>query len=662
MRLLTLVVGLLFYMFAAAQPEQTITSLPSGSLKLAADPTGHLFLASRTAEISVADSIGAEWFPRPVIPKSRMNIRYSHLYDNINFFNRDTGLVSGFCTNDNTNYDVLFRTVNGGQTWDTIHFGQSGWIDQAVNLDNGEAWLSVAGSGIAYSNDFGSSWKKIPIPDTHQRYTSIFFNAAHEGFMGSLWNSLLLTRDNGSTWTSIPTPLDQHKYTKTYKDRRPEINKVAIYKTYFFVTQEESVFYTERDSIDWQPWSSVVDFDTDPENTTLVVKTPKYEIQFLDSLLRPVAAFNTPGHAASCVKNNHVYLISDESVTQAVLQPNLTLKVTTIKHSIPRSFGSTMTGTLGNLNNNIYTNVYPDNVWHFSFQLPFNVTDSTILSMPNITTIAAITRGNDTIYSYDMSTRTSATVTQTEWSRNFVKAGIATVTFAAGSAGCFHNYSDRLSFINDDGTFTAGEVSSSKMEHKVALVETDVSIDSGVINRFLRNILEHPTALPKLEDMHLSPADYQQCRADILAFRRFTERPSKRAQTPDFFLNQNDIDFDSLLACVDKVQYLTPQQLEQALALQQSGFSTTTNSVGISFINKKDERLDITYISFMNHAFLPTCRISKAGTNYVSNDLRVYDFVQKTYPELFAPKERVKLLEMIVKWVYMTNQSSGFSY
>jgi hypothetical protein len=118
----------------------------SYAIKLSVAKDESLVMVTRAGEVGLTNSIKSEWHRSKSLSENQF---LGPTLDNTNFFNKDTGFVSGFISGKNSKYNIIYHTTNGGSSWKEINFGQDGWVDDAVNLDNGEAWLSVAGSGIA---------------------------------------------------------------------------------------------------------------------------------------------------------------------------------------------------------------------------------------------------------------------------------------------------------------------------------------------------------------------------------------------------------------------------------------------------------------------------------------------------------------------------------
>ncbi|HEY8895660.1 MAG TPA: hypothetical protein VIM79_12620 [Niastella sp.] len=131
----------------------------SWGISLGVGKDGCLALGTKVGEVGLTNSITGNW-RRVDVPGAEKVISFVTI-ENPCFFNKDTGFVSGSIYSKKERNDIIYHTTDGGSKWKTVKIGQDGPADDAVYNDNGEAWLSVAGSGIAYSTDYGFSWKKM---------------------------------------------------------------------------------------------------------------------------------------------------------------------------------------------------------------------------------------------------------------------------------------------------------------------------------------------------------------------------------------------------------------------------------------------------------------------------------------------------------------------
>src|SRR5262245_37363357 len=150
MRLTFFLFGLLSSTIIVAQSPILPLNFSSYAIKLGVSKDENLTLTTRMGEIGVTSSINDSWH-RADFLKERTSSGVT--LDQSIFFNKDKGFVSGFISSKSGKYDIIYHTTNGGLKWNAINFGEDGWVDDATNLDNGEAWLSVGGRGIVYTAD-----------------------------------------------------------------------------------------------------------------------------------------------------------------------------------------------------------------------------------------------------------------------------------------------------------------------------------------------------------------------------------------------------------------------------------------------------------------------------------------------------------------------------
>ncbi|MBO9633139.1 MAG: hypothetical protein J7578_08465, partial [Chitinophagaceae bacterium] len=65
----------------------------------------------------------------------------------------------------------------------------------------------------------------------------------------------------------IPTPFDQKKHLTSHTN--PPILKLALYHDFLLVQQDESIYYSHKNRIDWKLLPSYNAFFTDPESSAL---------------------------------------------------------------------------------------------------------------------------------------------------------------------------------------------------------------------------------------------------------------------------------------------------------------------------------------------------------------------------------------------------------
>jgi hypothetical protein len=638
--------------FLSAQSTPLPLNFSSYAIKLCVTKDENLVLTTRMGEIGLADSVKANW--RRADPKVKETY-LKPLIDQGNFFNKDTGFVSGFIQGENSKYDIIYHTTNGGITWMQRNFGQSGWIDDAVNLDDGEAWLSVAGSGIAYTKDYGFTWQKFDIPEIKQRFSKIFFNNKQEGFIGSLWDYLAYTQDNCATWKIVPTPLDQKAYNKTNTSSRPEFNRVAILSDYFLVKQEELVFYSKKDSINWKCLKEYNDFYTDPSNSALFFKTTKGDIVRADSTLAPMHTYENiiTGYDYKC-RNGSLFIVSDDKMQQ--LDPHnqvVSVSFTTKRSSglLPITIGYSRTGAIGVLNGKAYLQKDYNGKWDDLFVFPIPVDNGNLSMIENA--VILYNRNDDSLFYFDLLGKEVARRSKSKMVQDFCNASISRLIFSVGSQGCFHSYSDHLTYTNENGSFGNQIEESSGTKHRELLPNNDVEIDESIVIDFVKAIpLFFDTAnLASINDLAFSEMEYEQCKKDIIDFKASLGKNKKSKETK-FTFYRNNLDYDRLLSLVDSVKYLDRKKLNESLFNLNTIWSTTTFWSEIQLVNSNNETLSITGIYYEPNSFYFPWHISLNGYSVVTTNIKINRFLQKVYPRFLSETDRMKVLHALVKNLY----------
>src|SRR5262245_13787853 len=75
-----------------------------------------LIVTTRVGEVAIAGSLTSLW--RKADPEAKDNstgFRMGQTFDQPNFFNNDTGFVSGFVKSGGDKYDIIYHTTNGGK-------------------------------------------------------------------------------------------------------------------------------------------------------------------------------------------------------------------------------------------------------------------------------------------------------------------------------------------------------------------------------------------------------------------------------------------------------------------------------------------------------------------------------------------------------------------
>ncbi|WP_440135399.1 WD40/YVTN/BNR-like repeat-containing protein [Chitinophaga sancti] len=614
----------------------------SYSQQLYVMPGEQFAICTKAGEVAMADSLNGLWHFSQIEPTST----FSSTLENAIFFNRDTGFVSGFIANDGK-YNIIYHTKNAGKSWSKVDFRTSGWADCAWNLPNGEAWMTIAGKGVAYSKDYGFTWKTLPVYDAQQRYQTIFFNQKHEGIIGSVWNTIAYTDDNCNTWKKIPSPLDQQAYNKTDKASRPEINKVCIYKDLLLVSEEGMIFYTKKDTISWKYLPGYISFSTDETNTALYLINASNQVVKTDERFQPLLTTPFKERASDLfTRNGQLFLLTDGSILKLDTTGELKkypMQMAVTKDVQPSqiysTYGDEIYGSKGNM---IYKQ--KKGKWEYAFTLPFPVTGSEDFSINKNTLVYATT---DSIYYYDITKQTTTVTTTKNLLNDFIQHQVTSVIFSTGSQGCFHSYADHLVYELADDLFVLSDNDSwgGKHENKLRAEKEELSREKVV--QFAKEVCLHYSRQPVITDMGFSRADYLKCKEDI---KNYQQEGNK--STSGFYFARNNLDFDKLIATVDSVKNIDSVTLNNGLLHLNHMFSTTSNWISVLLKNENGMILEITCYYYEANAFYIPWIIKINGGQEVSTSPIIAEFFQYGCPSLLQQRDKVPVLHELVKSLY----------
>jgi photosystem II stability/assembly factor-like uncharacterized protein len=102
---------------------------------------------------------------------------------------------------------TLFRTSNGGTTWDSTGMylasgGFAGW-NNGLFVMGDKIWFGTNGTRVWHSPDFGNTWQSQATTGQVNSYT-IWFNNANVGVTGG--TNFMATTDGGALWSALTVP------------------------------------------------------------------------------------------------------------------------------------------------------------------------------------------------------------------------------------------------------------------------------------------------------------------------------------------------------------------------------------------------------------------------------------------------------------------------
>jgi hypothetical protein len=637
---------LVFHGVASAQPTQQFRFL-SYMQNLFVTPGEQLVLTTKAGEVAFSNAVHDSWHmssPRP-------NSMAGTTLENAIFFNKDTGLVSGFIS-DSGKYNIIYHTTDAGATWKKTNMKLDGWADAACGLDSGEAWMSIGGKGIVYTADYGFTWTPLGSPDNKQRFTSLFFNIRKEGIAGSVWNALTYTTDNGLHWKKLPTPLDQQQYNKTDATARPEINTVAIYRNHLLIAQEDMVFYSRKDTIQWIAVPDYKYFATDAANSALYLIKNNNQVVLADEQLKPLFTYPVDiAITSSFCRNSSLFIKTEHDIFQykadhSLVQHQLRTKTTLQEEMITLGYNGTYAyAAAGNV---IYTKFPGDNEWKKAFSLPFPVQTADQLRYQDETFICR--RSDDSVFYYYVPTRSVKTAFAPDLLNNFGRSGINTIIYSTGSYGCFHSFSDELIYKQQGNKLLLTDLTAKGNTHKPAIKKENTKLDTATVQVFTRQLPGRIQRLAAIDDLNFSEDDYRQCKADIIQFREHLS--GKQKKPSPFSFARNNLDLNKLISLVDSVRQISPTTLSQLLCRPSPGWSTTTNWRKVTIIDKEGHTMHIENRYRHPNAYYIPWTITLDNISYRSIDAGITGFIRLTCPSLLKETNKMPVLYELVKGLY----------
>lgn len=635
-----------------AQQYNLPLQFKTADINLGVGKDGCVALTTSLGEVGLADPTTGDW-RRVDFRKGLPDIFRSAALTTPCFFNKDTGFVSGYITSHQGSREVIYRTTDGGNKWQAVKYGQDGGVDAAFNNDDGEAWLSVRGSGITYTADYGLTWKKFKFPEKGEQYNCIFFNTTRQGITGSFENTIAYTSDNCKTWKKLPSPLDQGKYNKTDRTAPPQFTRVAIFKDYFLAVQENLVFYSKRDAVNWVWLPDYTDFFTDADNTALFLKMKDRDYVRVNDNFKPVYSLDVDwaNYDAKC-KNGSLFVVCREAMVQ--LTPENTVVSTLYKgktafNKEPAPIGYRKNNSeVGVLDNRIFERSRYNEPWKYLFTFPIPLDSNRNVSVRD--TSLLYYHGEDSLFYFNFAGNLLKKVSKRAMVNSFGKSGIKQIVFRREATGHEYYVSAKLHYSNLGNEFALARALSDTIKMPVNNERIDVKEVNGFIDQL--PAIFNSTHMASIEELGFSENDYEQCRKDILEFQASLSK--KDHKETSFIFNRNNLDFKRLLSLVDSIKYMDTSMVAGCLMYHNHYFfdNTMTYAKKIELLNNNNEVLSIVGYDNKPDGFYLRWSITLNGYTIHPVDLNINSFIKKIYPSFLDGPNKVGVLYTFVKMLY----------
>ncbi|HEU0014743.1 MAG TPA: hypothetical protein VFQ45_13740 [Longimicrobium sp.] len=248
---------------------------------VAITPAGTLWLVGALDQRYTADSITGDWRPAPGTPAEPPEVDWedpAHQFDfdaqfrlprpeRVDFFDGDTAFGSGRLNAGNLDlHDAIYRTTDGGRTWQPVSFGDDAWIYTVFVGRGGQAWMGGSSGRLHHTRDYARTWTHLSTPfDDRTRLKAIHVEPDGFAIAGALGNAIKLTTDGGRTWRAVPTPRDQRAGPLQPEEGEDGWTEaVAVVGGRLLALQDGSLFHSAREPVRWQHVPGVAVLVRDP--------------------------------------------------------------------------------------------------------------------------------------------------------------------------------------------------------------------------------------------------------------------------------------------------------------------------------------------------------------------------------------------------------------
>ena len=509
MRTIIFLLTIFFFQNLVFAQSEDLAKLPVRGYvtELGISPTGEIWMASKAGNVYFTEQFGDLWHIGPYGSLDPMVYISGETYERINFLSDDVLIISGFIQEDGKQ-DFIYRSEDGGKTWDKVVFGRSSWIDAAHFTKNGKGWMSGNSQLIYYTEDYGKTWvsKDKVEKKGNLRFSTIHFDKDQSvGRFGSFWNKIYRTTDNCESWEPIETPLQQAKYERISKEQRPDIRKIRILGNNYIVNQQGRVYYSKADVIDWQPLPSIVDFEVSDNLGYLI--TDELKLQLINENLSNVwTSENSISDMPKALKviDSTLYAYAGEEIFRVTPTAFEKSELLTDDIPIPEpytqiSFKNEKYGFAG-------TDIlkYDRKKWRRIDESPFPIRN------------AAIFQDNLIISDYSLSTRLKVDIASNKLvSFDLPKDILGTdqkiksFTIGLGSIGCFHHDDQTRTYKLNGDVLKLSESSN-------FLNGMPRQIDLETVNKIISIANSSRIDELSIEDLNLQPSDYSDYKSFIL--------------------------------------------------------------------------------------------------------------------------------------------------
>ncbi|MCX6316893.1 MAG: hypothetical protein NTW29_06365 [Bacteroidetes bacterium] len=626
-------------LFAQAPDRRAPLDIYGRVKELSVSPDEKIWLVTATGFTYFTPSFDSNWHTGVLHPEAgRKYSIYNPDFERIHFFNKDTAILTGLISTGkgSDHKNGVYRTPDGGNSWQLINFGGDTWIYTVCTHPDGNAWMGGQSGKIYYSTDFGQLWKEIRSPFNRKiQVNSIFMRTATNGIAAAVENDLFTTADNWQTWEKIPTPLDQEKFTSEYSHRESRILKIFIWKDFYIINQEGHFFYTNTTSTDWKPFGQqIVDVEPDPDGSALFAVTRSGKVlrfqtpeqyEWLNTVSLPNRLTDMK------VMNHALYILTNENELLKVKRGEFKRTIPyTVEHPIetPRVIKAATHFQWGATGRHLYITDGKKGGWYREKALDFPISDISLLH----DSAAILWDGKGHNYLYSLKYHNVSPFTPETPLQSFLSAPVRSFSIVAKSSGCFYQAQNSIRYSKvSDSLFRSGKYEQMEnFDYKDSIVT--ISINGNELQHLLTAINLAPSAIPAI-------SDFQITETDKLKYLSMADE-NIRGRKDRYLYNNRGISKSFFYSVPDLLNELRKEDIQTILTGRDIYWSTQQNEFEVMFINQQQDTLLLKQHYMLNPQpwHLPWEMVYK-GIHFYVYDIGLSRFINACIPPRFFDKE-----------------------
>ncbi|OYT13805.1 MAG: hypothetical protein B6I19_03335 [Bacteroidetes bacterium 4572_114] len=160
-------------------------------------------------KILATENAGETWISASIDPGTEIK--------SVQFVSRDIGWAIGTKQTGNAFTEVLYKSVDGGKTWNVKEMANPGWLTCFYFVDELNGWITDVGGIIHLTVDGGTNWQLIET-GSDNILMSIYFHDHINGWALGNAGQILRSTDGGYTWDIQNFGYDKHFETIVFAD------------------------------------------------------------------------------------------------------------------------------------------------------------------------------------------------------------------------------------------------------------------------------------------------------------------------------------------------------------------------------------------------------------------------------------------------------------